>query len=179
MTVNALLNNKPAKTITLPSSSTLTDICNTLAKNRIGTILIVDDGKLCGIVSERDVVRLLASSGDKALNSTASDCMTRKLVTCTRTDTVSMVMERMTTGRFRHIPIVIAGNSFNRRCRKISHGGSGTRSSGNSGLYSHYLNNKFCRILFIRSIKNYCQFETTSLNFGCQPIKFSKTTGNT
>ncbi len=106
MTVNALLNNKPAKTITLPSSSTLTDICNTLAKNRIGTVLIVDDGKLCGIVSERDVVRILAASGNKALNSTADDCMTKKLVTCTRTDTVSMVMERMTTGRFRHIPIV-------------------------------------------------------------------------
>jgi len=106
MTVAALLNNKPAKTITLPSSSTLTDICNTLAKNRIGTILIVDDGKLCGIVSERDVVRILAASGNNALSSTAGDCMTRKLVTCTRTDTVSMVMERMTTGRFRHIPIV-------------------------------------------------------------------------
>jgi len=106
MTVNALLNDKPAKTITLPSSSTLTDICNTLAKNRIGTVLIVDDGKLCGIVSERDVVRILAASGNKALSSTASDCMTKKLVTCTRTDTVSMVMERMTTGRFRHIPIV-------------------------------------------------------------------------
>ncbi|VAW19686.1 CBS domain protein [hydrothermal vent metagenome] len=106
MTVNALLNDKPAKTITLPSSSTLADICNTLAKNRIGTVLIVDDGKLCGIVSERDVVRILAASGNKALNSTAGDCMTKKLVTCTRTDTVSMVMERMTTGRFRHIPIV-------------------------------------------------------------------------
>jgi len=106
MTVAALLNNKPARTITLPSSSTLADICNTLAKNRIGTVLIVDDGKLCGIVSERDVVRILAASGEKALSSTAGECMTKKLVTCTRSDTVSFLMERMTTGRFRHVPVV-------------------------------------------------------------------------
>lgn len=106
MTVSAILNDKPAKTITLPSTATLATICATLAKNRIGTIMIVDDGKLCGIVSERDVVRLLASSGEKALNSSAQNCMTKKLVTCTRSDTVALIMERMTTGRFRHIPIV-------------------------------------------------------------------------
>lgn len=106
MTVSAILNDKSAKIITLPSTATLATICTTLAKNRIGTIMIVDEGKLCGIVSERDVVRLLAASGEKALNSTAQNCMTKKLVTCTRTDTVALIMERMTTGRFRHVPIV-------------------------------------------------------------------------
>ena len=106
MTVSALLSNKPAKTISLPPSATLADICKTLAKNRIGTVLIVDDGHLCGIVSERDVVRIIAASGPEALGNAAEDCMTRKLVTCTRSDTVAMLMEKMTTGRFRHIPVV-------------------------------------------------------------------------
>jgi len=106
MTVAALLNDKPAKTISLPSNSTIAQVCKTLSKNRIGAVLIVDDDHLGGIVSERDVVRFLATSGSSALEQTASDCMTKKLVTCTRSDTVALLMERMTTGRFRHVPIV-------------------------------------------------------------------------
>ena len=110
MTVSAILENKDTNTVCLSSTATLADICAVLTKNRIGTVLIVDDGKLTGIVSERDVVRILAASGAEALADTAQNCMTKKLVTCTRNDTVIHIMERMTTGRFRHIPIVENGN---------------------------------------------------------------------
>ncbi len=109
MTVAAILENKPNTTISLPSSATLADVCNTLAKHRIGTVLIIDDGELRGIVSERDIIRILAASGAGALDEKAGDCMTSKLVTCTRSDTIAMLMERMTSGRFRHVPIVEDG----------------------------------------------------------------------
>ncbi|HHB83766.1 MAG TPA: CBS domain-containing protein [Devosia sp.] len=106
MTVSAILKNKDATTITLPSDATLAQACKTLARHRIGTVLIVDEGKLAGIVSERDIVRIMAASGGAALNDTVASCMTKNIVTCTTADTVALVMERMTNGRFRHIPIV-------------------------------------------------------------------------
>ncbi len=106
MTVSAILKAKDTKTITLPSSATLAQACTFLSDNRIGTVLIVDDAKLCGIVSERDIVRIMAASGGGALDDKVSSCMTSKLITCTGADTVSHVMELMTNGRFRHVPIV-------------------------------------------------------------------------
>ncbi|MCF6302438.1 MAG: CBS domain-containing protein [Devosiaceae bacterium] len=106
MTVSAILKNKDGTTITLPSSATLAQACKTLAQYRIGTILIVDEDKLSGIISERDIVRIMAASGGEALNDTVASCMTKNIITCTSADTVSLVMERMTNGRFRHIPIV-------------------------------------------------------------------------
>lgn len=110
MTVSAILDTKKGNNITLQTSANLADVCATLAKNRIGTVLILNGSNLAGIVSERDVVRLLASTGAKALEENVQTCMTKKLVTCTRTDTVTHVMERMTTGRFRHVPIVENGD---------------------------------------------------------------------
>ena len=106
MTLSAILKTKDNKTVTLPPSASIADVCTILAKHRIGTVLIVDKDALCGIVSERDVVRMLAASGGNALQDRVDTCMTNKPVTCTTADTVSLVMERMTNGRFRHIPIV-------------------------------------------------------------------------
>ncbi len=106
MTVSAILETKKTPNITLPVTATLAQACETLAKNRIGTVLICDGDKLAGIVSERDIVRIMAAAGGKALSDSVQTCMTRKLVTCTRSDTVALVMEKMTNGRFRHIPIV-------------------------------------------------------------------------
>lgn len=110
MTVSAILDTKGGNNITLQTSANLADVCAILAKNRIGTVMILNGSDLAGIVSERDVVRLLASSGAKALETNVQTCMTKKLVTCTRNDTVTYIMERMTTGRFRHIPIVENGD---------------------------------------------------------------------
>ena len=106
MTVSAILDQKNTPNITLPSSASLADVCKILAKNRIGSVLICDEDHLVGIVSERDIVRIMASSGGAALSDEVQTCMTRKIVTCTRSDTVALVMEKMTTGRFRHVPIV-------------------------------------------------------------------------
>ena len=109
MTVLSILGKKGSDVITLPATATLSEICEMLAKKRIGAVLIVDGAKISGIVSERDIVRRLAASGASALNSAAADCMTKKLVTCTRSDTIPFIMEKMTQGRFRHIPVVEDG----------------------------------------------------------------------
>jgi len=109
MTVLAILGNKGNEVITLPPTASVSEVCDLLAKKRIGAVLIVEGKKIAGIVSERDIVRKLASSGAAVLDITAADCMTRKLVTCTRSDTVPFIMKKMTEGRFRHVPVVEEG----------------------------------------------------------------------
>jgi len=109
MTVLSILGQKGNEVITLAPTATLREVCNTLAKRRIGAVLIVEETRIAGIISERDIVRKLAASGAGALDSTASDCMTKALVTCKRSDTIPFVMEKMTEGRFRHIPVVEDG----------------------------------------------------------------------
>jgi CBS domain-containing protein len=62
-----------------------------------------------GIISERDVVRAVAKFGSEALRKLASDCMTTRVVTCGPEDTINDVMAKMTSGRFRHLPVIIDG----------------------------------------------------------------------
>ncbi|HHG90936.1 MAG TPA: CBS domain-containing protein [Devosia sp.] len=109
MTVSAILSDKGGDVITLGPAATLDEIIKTLATHRIGAVLIVSGDDIQGIVSERDVVRLVSAGGAEALSSPATSCMTRNLVTCSKNDTISAVMEKMTTGRFRHVPVVEAG----------------------------------------------------------------------
>jgi CBS domain-containing protein len=81
-----------------------------LAGRRIGALVVVGpDQRDAGIVSERDVVRVLAEFGDAALEQPVGQVMTRKVVTCNRAETMSSIMERMTAGKFRHLPVVEEG----------------------------------------------------------------------
>ena len=61
---------------------------------------------MIGILSERDIVRALAERGAGALKEPLAQSMTRKVVTCSQSDTVGALMERMTTGKFRHLPVI-------------------------------------------------------------------------
>jgi CBS domain-containing protein len=81
-------------------------VAATLSERGIGAVLVVDNGAIRGIVSERDIVRALARHGSEALRKLAADCMTVRVVTCRPGDTINDVMQKMTTGRFRHIPVV-------------------------------------------------------------------------
>lgn len=110
MTVAAILASKGRDVVTASPERTLAEICGLLAKKRIGAVVLTDGrGGITGIVSERDIVRALASGGADALSSRAADHMTRDVVTCTPEDSVHRVMERMTSGRFRHVPVLEAG----------------------------------------------------------------------
>jgi len=112
MTVASILGHKSGtKLVSCEPSDSLEFLSQLLAEHRIGVIFIVDDnGALVGIVSERDIVRNMASDGAAMFNNTAADIMTRKVVTCLPSDTVTMLMGLMTENRIRHIPVVVDGN---------------------------------------------------------------------
>ncbi|MCT4553689.1 MAG: CBS domain-containing protein [Pelagimonas sp.] len=111
MQVQNILKNKGSQGVeTVPPSMKIADAAAILAEKRIGTLVISADGrKADGILSERDIVRELAGHGSGCLNDPVETYMTRKLVTCTRSDTASDVLARMTEGRFRHMPVVEEG----------------------------------------------------------------------
>jgi CBS domain-containing protein len=106
MTVARIINEKGRDVVTTPPGTSLAEVAATLSERGIGAVLVVENGAIRGIVSERDIVRALARHGSEALRKLASDCMTPRVVTCRPEDTINDVMQKMTTGRFRHIPVV-------------------------------------------------------------------------
>ena len=107
MTVKAILSVKGGNVITIEPSADLAAATKLLAEKRIGALLITGaEGRVIGILSERDIVKTLAARGIAALQLPLSEVMTRKVVTCTESETVSVIMERMTAGKFRHVPVI-------------------------------------------------------------------------
>jgi CBS domain-containing protein len=78
-----------------------------LAQRRIGALVVLGpERRVVGILSERDIVRVLAEQGPSVLSAQIAQVMTRKVSTCSECDTVSDVMEQMTAGKFRHVPVI-------------------------------------------------------------------------
>jgi CBS domain-containing protein len=110
MTVSIILAEKGREVVTLEPNASLSEAVRTLAAKRIGAALVLGaDRRIAGIISERDVVRALAEHGAAALEESVSQTMTRKVETCTEGETVVSIMERMTAGKFRHMPVVDQG----------------------------------------------------------------------
>ncbi|MEM9551080.1 MAG: CBS domain-containing protein [Pseudomonadota bacterium] len=112
MLVHQILKSKPSGgVVTVPSTATVSTAATLLAEKRIGTVVISDDdGQTAdGILSERDIVRELARTGAECLIKPVSTYMTRKLVTCTSEMKSEEVLQTMTNGRFRHMPVVEDG----------------------------------------------------------------------
>src|SRR6266566_9918818 len=110
MTVSTILAAKGRDVVTIEPSASLAAAAKLLAEKRIGAVLILGaDRRIVGILSERDIVRALAERGAGALDEPLSRTMTRKVSTCTERETVSSIMERMTDGKFRHMPVVDQG----------------------------------------------------------------------
>ncbi len=110
MTVKAILSRKGSDVVTIAPNASLTDAVKLLAERRIGAIVVTGpDHRVAGILSERDIVRTVAERGHAALEDNVGAVMTRKVTTCTETDTIADIMERMTTGKFRHVPVVEQG----------------------------------------------------------------------
>ncbi|MBQ2262241.1 MAG: CBS domain-containing protein [Loktanella sp.] len=81
-----------------------------LSEKRIGTVVVSGDGQtLDGILSERDIVRELGKRGVEVLSAPVSEMMTAKLTTCTTSDSADKVLQMMTEGRFRHLPVMDNG----------------------------------------------------------------------
>jgi CBS domain-containing protein len=111
MLVSQILKSKDdAGVVTLPPGTTVAKVAEMLSSRRIGAVVVSRDGKLVdGIVSERDVVRELGRRGPACLGDAVDGIMTAKVTTCTRDDRADDVLQRMTDGRFRHLPVVEAG----------------------------------------------------------------------
>jgi CBS domain-containing protein len=110
MTLKAILKGKPANVFSVTPGTLISQVVDVLAEKRIGAVLVVDDsGRLQGILSERDIVRNLASQAAGTLALTAANLMTKMPTTATPETTVVKAMELMTDGRFRHLPIIDNG----------------------------------------------------------------------
>ncbi len=115
MLVNQILSLKgdsASQVVTITSNATVTDAVKLLADKRIGALIVTDEGKLVGILSERDIVRELGKQGASVLSGPVSGLMTRKVSTCVTGDDARTVLERMTEGRFRHLPVVDADGNL-------------------------------------------------------------------
>jgi CBS domain-containing protein len=105
MTVAAILAEKGREVLTTTADKTVAEVVEILAKRKIGALVVVEGGnRIVGIVSERDIVRAIAS-GAAALFQPVSAVMTREVMTCSDSETIDSVMSRMTNGRFRHLPV--------------------------------------------------------------------------
>ena len=107
MTVKAILHSKGADVVTIDPTATVGVAVKRLAERRIGALLVCGaDDRVVGIVSERDIVWALADRGTAVLDDPVSRVMTRKVVSCSLSDHVAAIMEQMTSGKFRHVPVI-------------------------------------------------------------------------
>ena len=110
MLVKHILGDKGREVVAIAADSTLSEAARLLARKRIGAVVVRDGaGALAGILSERDVVRAVADGSVAALARPVSAYMTRAVATCAECDTVQDIMEMMTIGRFRHVPVLDNG----------------------------------------------------------------------
>ena len=110
MTISIILASKGREVVTIAPNASLASAVGLLVEKRIGAVLILGaDRRVVGILSERDVVRALAERGAGALEEPVSQTMTRKVSTCNENESVFNIMERMTEGRSRHVPVVDQG----------------------------------------------------------------------
>ena len=110
MTISIILARKGREVVTIEPSVSMASAVGLLAEKRIGAVLILGtDRRVVGILSERDIVRALAERGAGALEEPVSQTMTRKFSTCNENEPVSNIMERMTDGKSRHVPVVEQG----------------------------------------------------------------------
>ncbi len=104
---NILSSKGDSAVITVKPDDAISDVAQVMAERRIGGVIVSNDGSdIVGILSERDIVRSLALRGAVCLQEKAKDMMTRNPSCCRREDTSDEVLQRMTDGRFRHMPVV-------------------------------------------------------------------------
>ena len=106
MTVRAILDTKGHHIESVEPDAKLSAAIKILSERKIGAVLVMSKGRIEGILSERDIVRVLGERGAAVLDEPVSAVMTRKVVSCRPADTVAAIMEMMTLGKFRHLPVL-------------------------------------------------------------------------
>ena len=109
MQVDNILQTKGRTVHTVATKTTIAEAVSLLNTHRIGAAVVVDNGRVVGILSERDVVRHLGTDWAALSSRPVSEVMTRDVVTTGRRATIAEVMESMTERRIRHLPVVEGG----------------------------------------------------------------------
>jgi len=110
MTVQKILSRKPGTdVITVTPGQSVAEAAALLSQKRIGAVIVADGGAPLGILSERDIVRELGKRGAVCLNDKVEALMTKALITCAPEDNAMAVLEKMSQGRFRHMPVMRDG----------------------------------------------------------------------
>jgi CBS domain-containing protein len=108
--VSVILATKGHDVATVSPEATLDDVVRGLSEHGVGALVVTDaDGAVAGMISERDIVRVLASEGAGALERPVADVMVRPVTTCRPTTTATELETTMTEGRMRHLPVVDDG----------------------------------------------------------------------
>jgi CBS domain-containing protein len=111
MSVKTILAEKGRDVLAIEPTATLDTAAKRLAERRIGALIVLGaDQRVVGILSERDIVRAIGERGANALTEPLAQVMTRKVETCDESESVGSIMERMTAGKFRHMPVVEQGH---------------------------------------------------------------------
>jgi CBS domain-containing protein len=110
MTVAGIIERKGSQVVAVDRDATLSEVTAELAAHAIGLVVVLSaDGRLEGVVSERDVLRKLAAHGPAAMSLGVEQAMTRRVVTATPQTTLDEAMAMMTLGSFRHLPVLEDG----------------------------------------------------------------------
>lgn len=105
MSVAQILREKGGNIISVEETATVSEVIDVLKQHRIGAVLVMNDDDVCGVLSERDIVRALPDKGAALLDDTVNVLMTRDVVFCSPADGIEAVMALMTENRIRHLPV--------------------------------------------------------------------------
>ena len=107
MTLKTILAAKGGEVVSIEPTADLVAAAKLLNTHRIGVLVVIDaGGRLVGILSERDIIRVLAECAGAALQQSVAQVMTRNVSTCSVNDSISSILKRMTKGNFRHMPVL-------------------------------------------------------------------------
>lgn len=106
MLVSQILKSKGGAVYTVSPDVTVAEVARELHDKRVGALVVTDaDDRVAGIVSERDLVRILAEAGPEALVRPVKSCMTADVIYARPTESTDTLLERMTDRRIRHLPV--------------------------------------------------------------------------
>jgi CBS domain-containing protein len=109
MKVEAVLAAKGRQVASINPAATLATVAQRLRLEGIGSLVVLEDGRLAGMISERDIVHAFAAHRAEAAELKVADVMTRELVTCRPDDSLTRVLGLMTRHRVRHLPVLEGG----------------------------------------------------------------------
>ena len=110
MNVATILKAKGTDVATVSPDVTLAETATLLSERGIGAVVVTHSRKVLGIVSERDIVKTVAKRGAEALKAPVHEIMTTRVTTCSLNDSIDELMDSMTEGRFRHLPVIEHGD---------------------------------------------------------------------